>query len=244
MLLQDFKSICLENKYTKWYFNIINNALVRGWNKKTAPVYVEGHHIVPKSIVKNNNLVYLTAREHFICHLLLVKMLDGKNKRKMVLALHRLVFGNKHNNIIYVKNAKEYANIKLKASKYLSERSQEYWDNIPKEQRTLMRSGEKNSMFGKSQKEDSKLLISEKAKARLKDKTRHPLYGIGHSEQTKINMSLNAPAKQYAFMYNNKKVDVYNLRKFCRENGLDQGAMTRLNSEKQKIHKGYSKWHQ
>ena len=52
--------------------------------------YVEKHHIVPKcffiesksrfAFIPGNrnhkdNLVYLTGREHFICHLLLVKML-------------------------------------------------------------------------------------------------------------------------------------------------------------------------
>lgn len=40
--------------------------------------YCELHHIIPKSInnsLKNDktNLVYLTAREHYICHRLLEK---------------------------------------------------------------------------------------------------------------------------------------------------------------------------
>jgi hypothetical protein len=237
-----FKDYCLDNKYTKWYFNIIERAISRGWNKKTSPVYVENHHIVPKSIIKNNDVVALTAREHFICHVLLTKMLLGTSKRKMMLALHRLTFGNKHNNIIYVKNAKAYENIKIKCSQFLSERSQEYWNNIPAEERTRMRSGENNSMFGKKQKESTKQLIGQKAKNRLKDKTKHPLYGIGHSEETKRQMLLNAPAKNYKFVFNDKKIDVFNLRKFCRDNNLDQGAMTRVNSGKQIQHKGFVKW--
>jgi len=55
-------------------------------------------------------------------------------------------------------------------------------------------------------------------------------------------MSLNAPSKNYSFIYNNEKIDVFNLRKFCRDNNLDQGAMTRVNTGKQVTHKGYSKW--
>jgi len=184
-----FKDYCLVNKYTVWYFSIVDKALARAWTKKTAPVYVESHHIVPKSILKNEDVVLLTAREHFICHLLLPKMLVGTSKRKMMLALHRLTFGNKHNNVVYVKHSNDYERIKIKCSQYLSERSQEYWDNIPSEERTQMRSGENNSMFGKKQKESTKKLIGQKTKDRLKDKTKHPLYGIGHSEETRKQMS-------------------------------------------------------
>ena len=57
-------------------------------------------------------------------------------------------------------------------------------------------------------------------------------------------MSLNAPAKNYFFLFEDEKIQVYNLRKFCRENLLDQGSMTRVNSGKQITHKGYSKWQQ
>jgi hypothetical protein len=42
----DFKAFCTDNKYCKWYFNIIDKALARGWTKKTSQVYVESHHII------------------------------------------------------------------------------------------------------------------------------------------------------------------------------------------------------
>lgn len=32
---EDFKNYCLRNKYTKWYFSIIDNAIIRDWSKKT-----------------------------------------------------------------------------------------------------------------------------------------------------------------------------------------------------------------
>lgn len=47
--------------------------------------------------------------------------------------------------------------------------------------------------------------------------------------------------KTTLFLHNNEKIEIYNLRKFCRENNLDQGAMTRVNSGKQIQHKGYYK---
>ena len=46
----------------------------RGWTKKSAPCYVEEHHIFIKAIFgENGRVVCLTAREHFIAHLLLWK---------------------------------------------------------------------------------------------------------------------------------------------------------------------------
>lgn len=61
----------LENKYTRWYFRIINNPDTTG--------YVERHHIIPRCMGGDNslqNIVRLSARQHFVCHLLLTKMID------------------------------------------------------------------------------------------------------------------------------------------------------------------------
>ncbi len=80
----------LSNKYTKWYNQIVARALKRGLTKKS-DTYIEMHHIVPRSMGggnKKENLVSLTAREHFICHWLLVKMTTGKGKASMVYALN------------------------------------------------------------------------------------------------------------------------------------------------------------
>lgn len=72
----------LTNKYTTWYESIITKAKQRV-NQKG---YFEKHHIIPKSLGGSNestNLVKLTPKEHFVCHLLLVKMTEGKHKTKM-----------------------------------------------------------------------------------------------------------------------------------------------------------------
>jgi hypothetical protein len=78
----------IDNKYTNCYNKIIEN-------RRENPVvgYVEKHHIIPKSLGGNNkkeNIVSLTAKEHFVCHRLLVKMTDGKDKMKMAYALRML----------------------------------------------------------------------------------------------------------------------------------------------------------
>lgn len=75
----------LLNKYTLWYFSIISKAKENSNSGK----YYETHHIIPKSLGGSNeltNLVRLTAREHFVCHLLLTKMVEGDDKRKMIYA--------------------------------------------------------------------------------------------------------------------------------------------------------------
>lgn len=80
----------INNKYCKWYFNIVKNAKLRVLPDN---VYIERHHIIPKSLKGNNdkeNLVKLTAKEHFICHLLLPKMVEGPDRNKMVHALWRM----------------------------------------------------------------------------------------------------------------------------------------------------------
>jgi hypothetical protein len=79
----EFRDYCLKNKYSQWYFSIIESALGRGWTKKTSPVYVEKHHILPKSIFENNDVVCLTAKEHFICHLLLPKMIRNNDDKQI-----------------------------------------------------------------------------------------------------------------------------------------------------------------
>ena len=78
----------IDNKYSRCYNRIIER-------RKNHPLdgHVEKHHIIPKSLGgsnKKSNLVALSAREHFICHRLLVKMTIGKDKMKMSFALRNL----------------------------------------------------------------------------------------------------------------------------------------------------------
>lgn len=122
--------IFIDNKYTRIYYSIIERAKLRSLPKN---VYTETHHIIPKSLGGNNsleNLVILTAREHFICHRLLVKMTNSNYKNKMVYALWIMLKGNKEqqrlkniNSTEYERIKKEYAEVvrKTKSRKKLSE---------------------------------------------------------------------------------------------------------------------------
>jgi len=108
----------LQNKYTSWYYNIIANAKSRVISSDT---YTERHHVIPKSLGGANskdNLVRLTAREHFICHWLLIKMTVDTNQTKMIFALHRMNNANNKQrryfnlttNRVYEKNRIEHSN--------------------------------------------------------------------------------------------------------------------------------------
>lgn len=81
------------NKYKKWYASITENA-----KDRVITGYTERHHIVPRSLGgadDKQNLVDLTAREHFICHWLLTKMHIGEARSKMIYALNGMKRTNK-----------------------------------------------------------------------------------------------------------------------------------------------------
>ena len=78
----------IQNKYNNWYYQIIKRA-----SNRLLEGYIEKHHIIPKSLNGSDdrtNLVTLTAREHFICHLLLTKMVAGTQRYKMIKAAKML----------------------------------------------------------------------------------------------------------------------------------------------------------
>ena len=105
------------NKYYKWYLAIVNFRKQHKLSKKTT--YCEVHHIIPKSLNGSNNednLVALTAREHYICHCLLVKHYEYINDKlaynKMLLAWNRISHDKKHTKI----NSKLYEKLRIKNS--------------------------------------------------------------------------------------------------------------------------------
>jgi len=167
----------LANKYTQWYHSLINKAINR---KLPNDVYTEKHHIIPKSLGgtnKKENLVRLTAREHFISHLLLVRMTSGADKAKMVNAALRLANDGKNRKV----NAKLYEHIKKERRKFLSE--------------TMC--GSDNHFYGKKHSEETRKKMSESRK-KWSYSEEHinkfrgrvgPMLGKTHNEVTRIKLS-------------------------------------------------------
>lgn len=103
--------------YRKIYVCIIKNAILEN-RKKHDGVYYERHHILPKSIFplwknKKSNTVLLTAREHFFCHQLLMKIYPGHS---MAFALKRMMESKNKN---YKISSKEYQRTKENIKPYL-----------------------------------------------------------------------------------------------------------------------------
>lgn len=109
----------IDNKYTRTYYRIVGRAKTRVLDS-----YTEKHHIIPRSLGGTNlkeNLVRLTAREHFICHLLLTKMTDGTNKRKMTYAVFCLMnFKNLFTKDRYTPTSRTFARLRKLYSESVS----------------------------------------------------------------------------------------------------------------------------
>ena len=79
------------NKYTVWYYSLVHK-VVGERRVRTRPWQYQEHHIIPGCLGggdEKDNLVLLTPREHYLCHLLLTRMTSGRDKSKMVFAFFR-----------------------------------------------------------------------------------------------------------------------------------------------------------
>lgn len=205
---EQLKDWCLDNKYTKWYVTIIDRALLREQNDALSS-YTEKHHIIPKSIILNGDVVRLTAREHFICHLLLPKMLKNpKHIRKMKLALHRLIYGNKYE--VYVKSSKTYEIVKKWHSEAASERTKIYWNTLNDTERKKFLDYRKSKRKPASMSIERRKLQSEIMKKKLSYKENHPLYKKGHSEESKRKISETKKSQGIGKKwFNNGTIELY-----------------------------------
>lgn len=172
-----------QNKYSRWYESLVNKAKSR----ESLSGYTERHHIVPNSFVVNNhpdNLIELTAREHYVAHLLLWRMdLASKWHNKMAMALHVMVNGSghkkQHRNYLISSRIYESARVSfiaamkshfaehggnMQGKKHTPQALEKMraWQNVPevkaKQRERVL--GEKNHMYGKTHTEEIKKQIS------------------------------------------------------------------------------------
>ena len=208
------------NKYNKWYTDITARAKTR-----LVTGYTESHHIIPRSLGgtdDEDNVVKLTAREHFVCHWLLVKMTTGDEHWKMLNALRIMRAENpKHQRYRTKITARVYANLKEEYSVLQSEQ----------------RKGGGNGMYGRNHTEEAKRRISkankgrkqsyeekEKQKAAMTGRTRGPFndewrtnlsksrqgeknhrFGVEVSEETRQKISDKAKLRKNSLESNAKR---------------------------------------
>ena len=116
--------------YQRIYNSIIN------FRKSNHPTgYRERHHIIPRSIGgtdHSSNLVYLTAREHFVCHYLLTRIYEeGSTEWRKMNHAFMIMKGDSKNQERYY-NGRLYESRRKHFSKIMS----------------AEQSGKKNSQFG------------------------------------------------------------------------------------------------
>ncbi|QNH71827.1 homing endonuclease [Rhizobium phage P9VFCI] len=86
----------IQNKYFKTYVKLMESRKTLPRKKKQG-TYYENHHMLPSALggtLDPSNMVLLTAKEHFIAHMLLPKFTVGMAKSKMANALFRFMHGN------------------------------------------------------------------------------------------------------------------------------------------------------
>ena len=96
--------------YQRIYDQIIENRKI---NKLEG--YKENHHIIPRSLGGTNdtdNIVKLTAREHFICHVLPTKFTTGTDRHKMLYAANMMSQISRDYQSRYIPKSKIYEMLK------------------------------------------------------------------------------------------------------------------------------------
>ena len=101
----------------------IYNQIVERAKNRVLDCYTESHHIIPRCMGggdEKENLVTLTAREHFICHRLLVQIHPDNNKLKF--ALWAMCNMKSKRQSRYVPSSRVYESIKIEVIKLISEK--------------------------------------------------------------------------------------------------------------------------
>lgn len=175
--------------YKRIHDAIIEHAKSQHRDKKYA--YYERHHIIPKSLGGSNskeNLILLTAREHFIIHKILFILARNTNEKvKMASALKRFLYSKQHEK--YNICSRQYEHIKIQHAKYVSQHltgkptSVEARINMSAAQRKYF-SENPGHWTGKNHSKETKLKMSNSQKME-----NNPMYGKVHSDDVRLKIS-------------------------------------------------------
>jgi len=198
--------------------------------------YTERHHIVPKCMGGGDdpsNISILTAREHYVAHLLLVKIYP--HNRKLIFAAHRMTSGKQKErtgNILYAwlreKHAKNMS-VLYKGKTYEERYGKEYADAI-KAKRSA-------SLKGKPKSEAHREALKEAWKSRVITDNARKIFGENARLLSQNKIARQKQAEKLACNWlvtdpQGKTAQIKNLRKYCRDNNLPF----------QSVHKGFKGW--
>ncbi|AUS02782.1 nuclease associated modular domain 3 protein [Vibrio phage 2.275.O._10N.286.54.E11] len=171
------------------YNKLMQSAATRGWTKSTAPCYIEMHHILPRSLGgsdTSDNLVCLTAQEHYQAHKLLYEYTIGRDKKKMAHAWFLL----SHRDGIQL-TEDEYADAKqaLIEAKTGTKHTLE-----ARAKMSASRTGQRLSAEHRRKISESNMGRIQSSETR--QKIREAATGRTHSEETKKKISMNTLGKE------------------------------------------------
>ena len=129
--------------------------------------YYETHHIIPKCMGgtdDEDNLIRLTAREHFIAHWMLHRIYPENNKLSFAFYLMSGGIGKNENKKIFSSIA--YSESKIARSKAISENNKKYKTGHVKSEETLLKLS--NALKGKNKTEEHRKKISNALKGKNK----------------------------------------------------------------------------
>ena len=164
--------------YSQIYNSLILRAVAESRNKSTG--YFEKHHILPKSLGGTNaskNLVLLTAKEHYIAHILLVEMYPKGTFewQKMVYAASMFLAKSKYHSRTQT-SSRFYEQIK----KALSELK----TGIPRTKETIDKIKATKAANPRKLTELEKRVASDRMKG-----ANNPMYGKTHTPEVKKYLS-------------------------------------------------------
>lgn len=169
------------------YKAIYDGLIEKAKTRENLKGYVEKHHIVPRCLGGFNdpeNLVFLTAREHFVAHCLLYKFCEGSDKYKMGCALHWMCYSSTGPNRGLTDRQFEIAR-KCNSEENKNKTFTEEHRRKMSEGRIHIK-GENHPRYGMKHTEKTKQRLSEQKKGE-----NHPSYGKKRGDETRQKMRQN-----------------------------------------------------
>ena len=227
--------------WSEVYSKIIENARNR---IKDESLSYEIHHIVPRSIGgldEDSNLVELTLREHFFCHVLLCRMFkdDSFEKKKMLWAFSFMSGCSKY------ENSKSYERLKEEAR--IVQRNNRIGKTLSEETRRKISEAHKGKVYTEEQlKKFSESMMGinkgRKHSPETNEKNRIAQLGRKHSEATKQKMRENSGVHHTKGVKKSRESVEKMRQSLINRSSEEKSIVAQIIRSKQKIGKKFLIW--